>query len=120
MDQIRDELTETKLQFAAVLEQINFTNLQNQLQIMQKDSERPEFWQDSQAAQLHMQQQSKLETKLAPWRQLNEDLHEIAELAELDDPEILSEITKQYTIWQDKYANVRKFLRFSGPYDDND
>ena len=120
MEPLAQSLQVERTALNAVLSQIDFQTLSAQLTAMRAASEQPDFWTDSQAAQTHMQQLSKLEAKLAPWSELNNELRELEELAALNDTEILADTTAQYEQWQQRYSDVRKLLRFSGPYDDND
>ncbi|MDB5185412.1 MAG: prfB [Candidatus Saccharibacteria bacterium] len=119
-EQLNSQLAETSAAFAAMLAQLDYAQLLAQYESKRQATEQPDFWDTPSQAQLHMQQLSKLEARVGPWRRLEDKLHELQELAELNDTSIQQELASQFAEWQEDYDNVRKLLRFSGPFDDYD
>jgi peptide chain release factor 2 len=120
MEELRNQLAQTRSKFDDLLVQIDYASLLQELSVLRSASEQPDFWQTPDSAQLHMQDLAKLDARISPWQQLDEKLRELQELAALDDAEMQTELNEQYNAWQQEYQAIRKLLRFAGPYDTND
>ncbi len=106
---LRDASTRLNLDAAAV-----------ELADLQARSARPDFWQDTPAAQQTMKYIAKLEARVTPWQTMLKQASDLAELAQLDDSSLADEITEQFTKLQTEYTERKRELQFSGPYDDHD
>ncbi len=80
----------------------------------------PDIWQDSSHAQDISKQQARLQAEITPWQDLAAKLSEIAELAELGDASLLAELSSQLNDCQTTVDQLKKALRFNGPYDSFD
>ncbi len=66
----------------------DLADCEEQLKQLEADSVSPHFWDDPDCAQKKMQQIGNIKAKIAPWKDLERRLKDIAELAELiEDPE---------------------------------
>lgn len=79
-----------------------------------------DFWQDQTSAQKVVKQQAALQARLKPWQDLQTDLRETLELAELDDPTVQKELETQAHALQSRFAELKKLIQFSGPHDMTD
>lgn len=114
------ELENLSDQLQKALFQFDFDGLQAQLSALEQDATRPDFWQDQQKAQAHMQAQSKLQNRLQPWQNLKIAVSENLELAKLDDDSLLSDISLQVTELTATFNSLKTELLFSGQFDDHD
>ena len=85
-------------QIQKALEQFDFDTLQKKLADVMQQSQSPDFWQDQQKAQSLMQEQSKLQNRLQPWRELKAGVVEALELANLQDASLVDELEEQADI----------------------
>lgn len=76
----------------------------------------PQFWQDPKQAAEVSKQQANLEQRVAPWVKLRSDVRDALELVELGDADILPLIDQ----YEATYEQLKKELRYSGPYDHYD
>lgn len=120
MKPLQKEIEELARAVDAACKKLDFTKLDFQLQEMQKKMASPDFWQDSQNAQVVSQQEAKLRARIEPWRQLKDELEDVKELASSGDESLEEELSVQYKKIQQSFAELKKQLYFSGQYDDHD
>lgn len=102
------------------LKKIDAPQLEREIKAAQVQMADPNFWQDNQTAQQTTQRESKLRAQLNPWRDLQKELDDIAELAEGGDTSLLAELSEQLTDLENRYETLKHDLQFSGKYDDHD
>lgn len=88
-----------------------------QLSQLEKDIEHPEFWNDSTNAQRVMKNVSSLRDEVESWNTLKQQLHDLNELARLDDESLLEEIESETTKLEADLDKRSFTTMFSGPYD---
>ncbi len=113
LEKLNEQLQKALLQF-------NFNALQAQLTNLEVQSALPDFWQDQQKAQTHMQAQSKLQSRLQPWCYLNAAVGDSLELARLDDTSLQPEIVSQLIALTKQFDTLKTELLYSGQFDDHD
>lgn len=100
----------------------------SKLQLVQKEqaladleleSKAPDFWNNSSHAQSVMKQMSDIKQGIAPWQNIINELDDLLELAKMNDEAITPELQKQYDALEKSYDELKKELRFTGPYDDH-
>lgn len=109
---------QTALQDA--LERLQISALETELTQLQAQSQAADFWSDQNKAQGIMQQQSKLQARIEPWRQLEQQVTDAVELAELNDRSVQKDLQHQLTESQKAFEKLKKDLQFSGTHDDSD
>ncbi|MEN8615373.1 peptide chain release factor 2 [Dehalogenimonas sp. THU2] len=80
----------------------------------------PEFWNDSQRAQMVMRRLTELKKAVAQWRGLEKRLNDLAELDELsqDDPELATEVETDFSAIAIELDNLEFELSYCGDYDE--
>ncbi len=78
-----------------------------------------DFWQDNKRAQAISKQEADLSRRVQPWLDLQKSAHELSELTGLDDNSMKAEISSQADNLEQKLAELKKELRFTGQYDDH-
>lgn len=112
-----EELFETiKTAFA----EHNFFEKQQKLELISKQLQDPDVWQNNLRAQDLSKQQAKLDSQLTPWTQLQKKAEDLLELAKLEDDTLTSDIEKQLAETNDDLGLLQKELKYNGPYDDHD
>ena len=119
-----EDLKKTAEQLASevdqALVQLKIDELEVELGKLQIQSQAADFWSDNQAAQATMQQISKLEGRVAPWRDLQKQVAETAELLNMNDVSLQADLEKQINKAGRDFENLKSQLKLSGPYDDFD
>lgn len=119
MEELRKQTTELSGQVSKAAAQLNVAELAKELEELQTQSQQPDFWNDSSAAQATMQEISKLEGRVQPWLGLQRSLREVKDLLELDDESIKDELAAQLEAAESQFNTLKEDLKFSGPYDDH-
>lgn len=80
----------------------------------------PDFWQDNKRAQEISKQEADLARRIEPWLKLKALADDLGELIGLGDESMKAEISAQIGEAETIYDELKKELRFQGPYDDHD
>src|SRR5262249_24092294 len=105
-------------ELARARKQIGFDKLDAEEQALAKQMTAPDFWQDTVAAQKVSQQQAKLERRVRPWRELQKEVNDLGELAELRDETLLADLREQTVVARQHLDTLKEQLKLSGEYDD--
>ncbi len=105
---------------AQALKQLKINDLKQQLQKLQAASQKPDFWEDSSAAQETMKQIAKLEGRVQPWLAIEKLTAEVSELLKLGDDSLGGELKEQLAKAEKDFASLKEELKFNGPFDDHD
>jgi len=120
MERLQQDNDQLQRELSDALQRLHFADLEAQEAALSQQMSAPDFWQDTQHAQTVSQQQSKLERRLAPWRQLRAEAADVAELLALQDDSLQGDLETQVTGLQQRFEALKADLKFSGPYDDFD
>ncbi len=115
-----DDATTLQHDIAAACEQLQIPRLSGELEQIKIASQKPDFWDDSDAAQKTMKKQSKLERRVTPWATLLKNSSELVELVKLGDAQLEADIKKQLVVATKDYEKLKGELLLSGPYDGYD
>ena len=91
-----------------------------QLSGLEKEIERPEFWNDSTSAQQVMKAVSALRDEVESWRSVKQRLHDLTELAQLDDESLRGELEIEISSLESELDKRAFNTMFSGKYDHDD
>jgi peptide chain release factor 2 len=91
-----------------------------QLAQLEKDTEHPEFWNDSTNAQRVMKNLSGLRNEVQSWNSLKQHLHDLTELARLDDESLRAELESEIEKLEADLEKRTFTTMLSGPYDHDD
>jgi peptide chain release factor 2 len=120
MEKLKQQLNELRKSVKDSAAKLDFEKNTAEIERLRADMAAPDFWQDNQRAQDVSKQEAGLSRRVQPWRELLDSLDELGELAGMDDPSMQDEISAQLESLRDKYEELKKELRFLGPYDDHD
>jgi peptide chain release factor 2 len=120
MEKLKQQLNELRKSVKESAAKLDFEKNEAEIERLRADMAAPDFWQDNQRAQDVSKQEAGLSRRVQPWRELLDSLDELGELAGMDDPSMQDEISAQLESLRDKYEELKKELRFLGPYDDHD
>jgi peptide chain release factor 2 len=77
----------------------------------------PDFWNHQEHAQKVSKQAADLRSELETWQQFQQEVEELLELTELDDPEMEDEIRSKLVDLKDRFAKMEFATLFAGDYD---
>ncbi len=102
------------------IERLHIAELETELQKLQLASQAADFWKDNLMAQDVMKQISKLEARIAPWRELELMVTDVRDLIALKDSSLTADLQQQIKAAEQTFAGLKNELKFIGPYDDHD
>jgi peptide chain release factor 2 len=120
VEQIKDQLKQLQALVDKALQKIDAPKLAADIAELQTQMAAPDFWADNVAAQRVAQREAKLREQLEPWKALNAELIDAAELAASGDASLQTELAAQIAELQKNYDLLKHDLQFSGRYDDHD
>ena len=86
---------------------------------LEKEVAEPDIWKDVAAATEKNQELAKLSDEVQPWVLLKTQIGDLAELLEISDEDLTEEIKGQIEAMELQFTNLKKSLRFQGPYDNH-
>lgn len=120
MEQIKRQVESLGTEISEILARLNIAQHQAELNRLREHMERPDFWQDNQKAQQVSKDEATLSKKIGPWVELKKSADELKELLDLSDSSMQAELANQADGISKKLEELKKDLRFQGPYDDHD
>jgi len=91
-----------------------------QLSQLEKDIEHPDFWNDSTSAQRVMKTLSSLRDEVVSWNSIRRRLHDLTELAQMDDESLRGELETEISSLESELDKRAFTTMFSGRYDQDD
>ena len=91
-----------------------------QLAQLEKDTEHPEFWSDSTNAQRVMKTVASLRNDVESWSSIKQHLHDLTELARMDDESLRGELEAELTKLEADLEKRSFTTMLSGTYDHDD
>lgn len=102
------------------IDRIGIHKLEAERDELRKEMQRPDFWQSRQKAQELSKKEADLTRRLAPWKEILTAADRLTYLAGTGDISLSEEISENLEALEKKHIDLKKELRFSGPYDDHD
>lgn len=101
----------------AALERLNFPSLDEEERRLREQMAAPDFWQDAEQAARISKRQADLGRRVGPWRKLQADIREVAELTALNDVSLAADLHTQVTALEQQYESLKSDLKFTGAHD---
>jgi peptide chain release factor 2 len=120
MEDIDSKTKELKTEASELMERLKIADAESEIKVLTAESKASDFWQDNKKAQDTMRRLSTLESRAKPWREIKNQINEIEEWLELDDKSVADELVQKLDEIEHKLEELKKDVRFSGPYDDCD
>lgn len=120
MDAIFKKIKELQNEIEKSISTAKIPDLESKQSEIAIQMEKPDFWNDNKAAQQLTQLNAKLQSQIEPWRELEKEVTDLLELAQLKDDDLLEEIQSQFIKLQKRFKDLEFDLQFSGPYDNHD
>lgn len=120
MEELKKKIRGLQEDISQAAAKIGLESLEHDLKELRDQINQPNFWKDNLRAQELTKKEADLARRAEPWRALADRIHELRQLAELDDESMLNELEAQLRDCQSVFESLKKELRFNGPYDDHD
>jgi peptide chain release factor 2 len=120
MEQIAKRSKELHAEIEQSAERIKLPELEGELKLLAKEMQAPDFWADNLRAQEISKKHADLTRRVEPWKKLQAEVKDIQELADLNDSSTEDELKQQLVSVEKEFEELKKELRFQGPYDDHD
>jgi len=120
MEQLKKRLDELEKETGQVFKRIKLSELEAKHANLLKQMMQQDFWQKNTNAQNIAKEESDLSKRIKPWQDLRENVRELKALAELNDETIEDDLRNQIEDCGSQFEELKKELRFNGPYDDHE
>lgn len=117
MDQFKKQSTEQLHIIEDACNRVKLPELLLNLEILTKQSNVPDFWNDAQKAGSIMKELSALQARTQPWVNLQSEASDLRDLIELNDQSMQAELEQQYEAIHKKFDVLKGELRYNQPYD---
>ena len=120
MEELKKRLAALSGDINSAVAKLDIAKAEAKLNRLREHMERPDFWQDNQKAQQVSKEEAGLAKRIGPWLELKKSADELTEILSVADESMRTEISGQVTELQKQFEELKKELRFQGPYDDHD
>lgn len=120
MQELQKRLLNLKEEFLKAYERLSIEAKIAEVTKLEKQVAEPEIWRDVKLATEKNQELARLNDEVQPWTLLKTQIDDLGELMAMSDESLKDEIAEQITAMEESFANLKKALRFNGPYDKND
>ena len=120
MQELQKRLEGLKEDFFKTYERLKIAEKLKQAEEIEKEVAEPEIWRDVAKATAKNQELARLKDETDAWVLLKTQLEDMAELISMSDESLKSEIDGQITAMKKELDELKKALRFTGPYDGKD
>lgn len=101
-------------------QKLNLDAQLTELHSLEQAAAEPELWLNPERAKSVHTALSRQTAETEPWVLLKTQLDDLGELLALDQGDLTTELDAQLTTLEQTYQDLKKSLRFTGPYDQND
>lgn len=120
MQELQKRLEGLKEDFFKTYERLKIAEKLKQAEAIEQEVAEPEIWRDVAKATAKNQELARLKDETDAWVLLKTQLEDMAELISMSDESLKSEIDGQITAMEEELDELKKALRFTGPYDSKD
>lgn len=120
MQELTTQLQQLQTAIQEAVDRLQLVDLQKELEQLRAQAQAPDFWADQSKAQAAMQRQAALQSRIDPWNQLQQQVSDALELAQLGDASVQKDLEHQHSEAQTRFEALKKELQFSGPHDGSD
>lgn len=120
MEELDKRLSSFEQELNNSLSKLDIAKKSDELIELRTEMAGPDFWQDNKRAQDISKQEAELTRRIEPWLKLKALCDDLKELVGLGDQSMKTEISAQIDESEKIYDELKKELRFQGPYDDHD
>lgn len=120
MQDLMKRLMELEKDFLRLYEKLEIEKKLEKVAELEKQVAEPEIWRNVEDATAKNQELAKLQNEVQAYELLKTQISDMRELIELSDDDMKEEITDQIDAMGKQLTELKKALRFRGPYDGKD
>lgn len=120
MQDLEKRLTDLMDDFLKVYEKLDIVGKLKKIAKLEKEVADPEIWKNVEKATEKNQELSKLQNETQPYELLKTQTKDLKELMVMGDESMRDEFAEQVTAMENEFLELKKALRFQGPYDSKD
>lgn len=120
MQELQKRLEGLKEEFFKTYERLKIAEKLKQAEKIEREVAEPEIWRDVAVATAKNQELAKLKEETDAWVLLKTQLEDMAELISMSDDSLKEEIATQIDAMENELGELKKALKFTGPYDNKD
>lgn len=114
------KVAEIEADFNATWRKLGIDGKLQKIQDLEKEVADPELWKNPENARNKNTELSRLEDEVHNWQLLKTQISDIKDIIALNEPDLAEEIDSQLAAMGAQLENLKKTLRFTGPYDNGD
>ena len=120
MQDLQKRLDVLQGEFLRVYEKLAITDKLERMTGLEKEVADPDIWKNVEEATAKNQELAKLQDEVQPWELLKTQIGDLKELMELADEDLKEEVRGQVEAMETNLEELKKTLKFQGPYDGHD
>lgn len=120
MQELSKRLLDLKGVFLKAYEKLSIDEKLSEVAKLEKEVAEPEIWKDVKKATEKNQELARLNDEVQDWVLLKTQINDMGELIQMSDESLKDEMAEQLGAMERDFDNLKKSLRFTGPYDKND
>ena len=120
MQELEKRLAELETEFSKIYEKLDVKEKLKKIAKLEKEVAEPDIWKNIEEATTKNQELARLQDETGAYELLRMQIDDMRELMELSDDDMKDEIAAQIEAMEGQLAELKKTLRFTGPYDGKD
>lgn len=120
MQELKKSAEDLAIDIRQAADRLDIRGLTNKHAELSECSQAADFWADNEKAQQVMKELSKLEARITPWLEIQQDISDVQEMASLDDESLAIDLSRQLDEVRTTYEDLKEELKLAGPYDNYD
>ncbi len=120
METLNSQFVQMQQEIDALMLRLDIAAKKRRVEQLEKQSSDPDFWSNPESAQKTMQEIARLNSEIERWQALATRIRDALELASLDDPSLLDELTSEAEALKELVERMSLQVLLSGPYDHED
>ncbi len=120
MQELSKQLENLQQDFEEAWNKLDILAKLERLKLLESQTNEPELWTNPEHAREVHAELAKIESETSPWVLLRTQITDLHELLALQDEELAEELGRQVVLLQNTFAELKKALKFTGPYDAGD
>jgi peptide chain release factor 2 len=120
MEPLKKRADELKSALDDAFKRLKLGDTRKKYDELTKQMDEPDFWRSQKKASEISKEASDLLARLQPWEGLSKQLDDLNEMLAIADEPMREDLSKQLDMLVKKHEELKKELRFQGPYDERD